>query len=161
MEITVIGDSGIVGWVAGATRTGEIYAVNTRDMVTKVLTVIGVEKISRLNILDHNAKTSTKLAAGYVKSLGIEIGKDIINEHNVQNFKSLLLLKGRFTSDGFVHLQHCNIGKNQELMKKLATHLAVPVYAGTGAHNPLLRVNYGKYVRCEPTGVCQTDVSRP
>lgn len=161
MEITVIGDFGIVGWVAGATRTGEIYVVNTKDMVTKVLNAVGTGKISRLNILDHNAKTRTKLDTGTVKALGIEIGKDIINQYNVKNFKSLLLLKGRFTESGFVHLQHCDVGKNQELMKNLAAHLAVPVYAGTGAHNSLLRVNYGKYVRCDPSGVCQTDVSRP
>ena len=162
MEITVIGStSGIVGWVAGAVRAGEIYAVNVADMVTKVLSAVGINKISRLNILDHSKKVSTSLKTGTVKSIGIKIGSDLINEYNVSGFKHLSLLKGRFAGDGFIHLQHCDIGINQDFLKKLAASCAAPVYAGTGAHNSLLRVQYGKYVRCEPTGICQIDVVRP
>lgn len=162
MEITVIGgNSGVVGWVAGAVRTGEIYVANANDMVTKILSAIGSDKISRLNILDHDIKTKTTIKTGVKKSIGIKIGTDVINEYNVSAFKSLLLLKGHFTQDGIVHLQHCYIGINQEFLKKLAAICGATVYGGTGAHNPLLRVNYGKYVSCEATGVCQTDVDRP
>lgn len=167
MEITVIGDkSGVVGWIAGAVRTGEIYVANVGDMVAKVLSAIGTNKISRLNILDHRAKTTTTLTkkgvvVGTATSIGIKIGSDVINEYNVLNFKSLWLLKGHFTDNGFVHLQQCDVGQNQELLKKMAANWAVPVYAGTGAHNPLLRINYGDYVRCEPNGVYQADVARP
>src|SRR5215470_5383901 len=166
MEITVIGNAstgwaGVVNWAAGATRTGEIYVDDAGDMVSKVLTAAGSQNISRLNILDHEIKTRTKLKTGVVKSIGIDIGKDVINEYNVGSFKSLSSLKGRFTQDGFVHLQHCYIGINQALLKRLASVWGVPVYGGTGAHHAVLRINLGKYVRCEPNGVCQIDVDRP
>src|SRR5215510_7232076 len=117
MEITVIGNAstgwaGVVNWAAGATRTGEIYVDDAGDMVSKVLKAAGSQNISRLNILDHEIKTRTKIKTGVVKSIGIDIGKDVINEYNVGSFKSLSTLKGHFTQDGFVHLQHCYIGIN-------------------------------------------------
>ncbi len=167
MEITVIGDAGnkgwgaVVNWAAGATRIGEIYVINAGDMVTKVLSAAGSNSISRLNILDHSLDTSTKLKTGAVKSIGIKIGSDVINEYNVGSFKSFSLLKGRFTQSGFVHLQHCDIGQNQALLKRLAATWAVPVYAGTGAQNAVIRINTGDYVRCDPNGICEIDVDRP
>lgn len=161
MEITVITATGVVAWVAGASRVGEIYASNAKDMVTKVLQEAGEVPIDRLNLLDHSRMTSSKLKEGTSRSVGIKIGGDVINEHNIGKFGSLRLLKGRFAPGGLIHLQHCDIGLNQDLMKKLAAMCGATVYGGTGAHNPLLRVNYGKYVRCEATGVCQTDVDRP
>ncbi|MGH6928532.1 MAG: hypothetical protein ACREEV_09470, partial [Dongiaceae bacterium] len=53
---------------------------------------------------------------------------------------------------GFVHLQHCDIGINKELLAALAKIWDVPVYAGTGAHNPVYRFNRGDYVRADPNG---------
>jgi hypothetical protein len=166
MEVTVIGNTstgwaGVVSWAAGATRVGEIYVDNANDMVIKVLAAVGTNNIKRLNILDHDIVTRTKLKTGVIKSIGIDIGKDVINQYNVDGFKSLRSLKSHFAQDGFVHLQHCYIGINQDLLRKLSMTWGVPVYGGTGAHHAVLRINLGKYVRCDPNGTCEMDVDRP
>ena len=150
MEVTVVDDSDYVGWAASATRIGEVYMTDTSSMVTNVLAASGRNPISRLNILDHgNPK-------------GVQIGNDWITMTNVASFVPVLSrLRGHFTSGGFVHLQHCNAGQNLDLMRTLAAAFGVPVYAGTGLHNPVYRFNFGEYVRCDPDGTCTRDVGRP
>ncbi len=149
-EVTVIDDSDLTGWLAAFTRTGEIYMTNVENMVTNILKAIGSIRISRLNILDHGNK------------YGIQIGNDFIHLGNINKFsKSLNKLRGKFTSGGFVHLQHCDVGQNLNLIKAFSKQVGAPVYAGTGAHNPIYRFNFGDYVRCEPSGECKTKVGRP
>jgi hypothetical protein len=44
--------------------------------------------------------------------------------------------------NGFIHLQRCNAGQNRPFLVEFAKIFTVPVYAGTGAHNPLYRSRF-------------------
>lgn len=165
MEFTVVDDSDIVGWMASATRVGEIYVQDVDSMVNKILQALRVytysrvctpndriryNRMSRLNILDHG------------NASGIEIGSDWINTASLPNFRTTLaILSGNFAPSGFVHLQHCNVGQNRVLLVELARTFGVSVYAGTGKHNPVYRFNTGSYVRADPDGAFHADVGRP
>lgn len=150
IEITVIDDSDVVGWMAGATRLGEIYMKDVASMISSVLTKAGKLTIDRLNILDHGDEQ------------GIEIGTDWITLNSIKTFEPILArLRGRFSSGGFVHLQHCNVGSNHSLLCELSRIFGVPVVAGMGKHNPVYRFNLGHYERCDPSGHITSDVSRP
>jgi hypothetical protein len=152
MEVTVVDDEGVVGWAASATRFGEVYMTDVNSMVRNVRQKAGEnqQNITRLNILDHGNPN------------GIQIGNDWITLANVRNFvPQLSRLRSSFASGGFVHIQHCEAGQNLDLMRQLAAAFGVPVYAGTGAHNPVYRINLGEYVRCNPDGTCQFQVGRP
>ena len=165
VEITVVDDSDHVGWLASATREGEIYMDDVDSMVTNIFTALRVyrrtcnpsdprddryNRISRLNILDHGNPTS------------IQIGSDSLSVATLPTFKpALALLAGNFSTSGFVHLQHCKAGQNRPLLLELAKTFGVPVYAGTGNHNPLYRFNTGEYVRADPDGTFHSGVDRP
>lgn len=151
MEVTVIDDSDLVGWLAAATRTSEVYMSDVTSMVTNVLGAVGATgSIDRLNILDHGNSTR------------VQIGSDRLDTSNFSTYEGdLRKLAGRFSSTGFVHLQHCNAGKNHALMSLFARAFGVPVYAGTGKHNPIYRFNFGDYEVCTSAGVCASDVGRP
>lgn len=149
-EITVIDDSDIVGWAASATRIGEVYMSNVVTMVANVMQEVRNKKISRFNILDHG------------NSQGIQIGNDWITVKTLPAFApELKKLKPLFEKDGFVHLQHCNIGQNRTLLLSLAKLLGVSVYAGTGKHNPVYRFNFGEYVKADPDGTFHSKADRP
>lgn len=165
VEITVIDDSDIVGWAASATRIGEIYMQDVASMVNHVLQALRVytrsptgtaapqisyNRLSRLNVIDHG------------NPQGLQIGSDWISIATLPNFRpTLALLAGNFAPNGFVHLQHCNIGQNRVLLIELARTFGVPVYAGTGKHNPVYRLNFGHYVRANPDGSFDAEASRP
>jgi hypothetical protein len=156
IELTVIDDSDLVGWMASATRTGEIHMQDVESMVRHVkgrlFNAHGARQASlaRLNILDHGNAGS------------IQIGHDIITVTTLSRYRTKLEeLRDDFAPDGLVHLQHCNIGQNLPLLLDLAKIWGVVVYAGTGAHNPVYRFNWGSYVRCHPDGKCEKDVERP
>jgi hypothetical protein len=130
MEVTVIDQSDLTGWMASATRLGEISIVSTQDMVQKVLYHIGSSKMTRLNILDHG------------NPLGLEIGYDWITLITLPGYEPILSqLKGHFAQNGFVHLQHCQLGRNELLLRRLADIMNVLICAGTGNHNPVYRFN--------------------
>ncbi len=149
-EITVIDGSDVVGWAAGATRVGEVYMSDVDSMVENVLERLQQGKITRLNILDHGNSNT------------IQIGNDRIGTGNLSNYAEQLgWLNGRFASGGFVHIQHCEAGQNKDLICGLAEIFGVPVYAGTGAHNPVYRFNFGDYVKCDPDGTFYPDAGRP
>ena len=57
IEVTVIDDSDVVGWLAGFVRTGEVYMTDTNSMVRNILRALGERQMSRLNILDHGVYT--------------------------------------------------------------------------------------------------------
>ena len=140
-----------MGWAAAATRAGEVYMTNSKTMVDNVLKTLGDNSsISRLNILDHGNEFT------------IEIGDDILSKETISNYVPILSrLRGHFTRDGIVHIQHCDAGQNKDLICAIAAAFGVTVYAGTGAHNPVLRFNFGYYVKCSPGGKFETHVSRP
>jgi hypothetical protein len=137
--ITVIDSSDHVGWFASAVRIGEVYMTDVPSMVSAVIQKAGKIPIDRLNILDHGNED------------GIQIGEDWIDEEKLPSFRDTLYkLNGKFSGNGFVHLQHCKAGNNFKLLGELAGIFGVPVYAGTGLHNPVYRFNTGVYVKCPP-----------
>lgn len=139
------------GWLAAATRIGEVEMTDVTTMVDNVLNRLGDDQnMSRLNILDHGNEN------------WIQIGDDWINHENISQYSAeLSRLSSRFTNNGFVHLQNCKAGQNTALMAELASILGVSIYAGTGLHNPIYRVNLGDYVRVDPDGTIHEDVGRP
>jgi len=150
MEITVIDPSGFTGWVAAASRTGEVYMTSVESMVTNVLNAIGQSLMTRLNILDHGSEYQ------------IQIGTDIVAPANFKRYETTFrLLRGHFAQGGFVHLQHCKVGRNQRLLHMFAEAFGVPVVAATGKHNSLFRFNLGEYVRCSPQGTMESGIDRP
>jgi hypothetical protein len=162
VEVTVINDSNVVGYLASVFRADEIYMKDVASMVDNVLSSLRgasrvcapglpkyVNKLARLNILDHGNPS------------GVEIGSDWINTSTFPRFASTLSrLYGHFSPVGFVHLQHCQVGQNQALLVAFAKTFGVPVFAGTGSQNPVYRINFGDYVRADPSGA-YTKASRP
>lgn len=137
-------------WLAGATRIGEVYMSDVNSLVANVLKRIGNRPISRLNILDHGNPE------------GMGFGSTWLNDRTIATYAPILQrLRGHFTGGGFVHVQGCQVGQNLRLIRALAAAFGVPVYAGTGMHNPVYRINYGEYVRCQADGTCASNVSRP
>ena len=150
VDITAIDTSDIVGFLAAATRFGEVEFTDVRSLVSGVRARAGTATLRRLNICDHG------------NSMGIELGTNWITVSSLPIYKQLLSqLSGLFIPSGFVHLQHCDAGQNHALLCAISAIFSVPVYAGTGAHNPVYRFNFGRYERCVPSGNCESDVSRP
>lgn len=138
------------GPVAGALR-GDVTMTNVVSMVNNVIAILHGRIIDRLNILDHG------------NAHGLEIGSDwLASAADVATHAGTLGRLGtHFASGAFVHMQNCRSGQNRALICSLARAFGVPVYAGTGLHNPLLGFNLGDYVRCEPGGGFNPDAGRP
>ncbi len=137
-------------WVDEAARIGEIYMTSVLSMVTNVLARASSTPITRLNIVAHGTPTITIF------------GNDFIDVNNFSRYEpALLLLRGRFVRNGFVHLQICEIGQNFVLLTFFARAFGVPVTAGAGDENTLFRFNWKKYNRCDPSGLCRQNLSRP
>lgn len=146
IEVTVIDKSDVTGWLAALVRFFDaVYMESAESMVSNVVHEAGNDKIIRLNILDHG------------NSDGFQLGNDFVTLDSLARFETALgRLRGRFAPGGFIHLQHCDVGQNYPLLVRISRITGVPVYAGTGAHNPLYRINFGHYVRCTSTGCVST-----
>lgn len=150
IDITAVDTSDVVGFLAAATRFGEVEFTDVRSLVSGVRARAGAATLRRLNICDHG------------NALGLELGTDWITLSSLPHYKQLLSqLSCSFTPGGFVHLQHCDVGQNHALLCAISAIFGVPVYAGTGAHNAVYRFNFGRYERCVPNGDCESDVPRP
>jgi len=141
IEVTAVDSSDRVGWDAAAVRIGEVSMSSVATMTDNVLAARGSYRIRKLNILDHGTSDS------------FQIGEDWIDQGTLPMYATTLgRLTPAFHADGLVHLQACWIGINKALLVALAKIWKVPVYAGTGLHNPVLRFNWGQYVRVDPDG---------
>lgn len=158
MEITVIdprespGALWTVGKFAGPmsrfTNPGAVSMHDVSSMVHAVITRLGKAKLSRLNIIDHGNEQ------------GFEIGDDVVTAANIgQHARRLAQLHGRFTADGFVHLQHCKVGQDRLLLLMLSSIVGVRVYAGTGFDLP--GMNLGTYTSCQAPSACDSQFFRP
>jgi hypothetical protein len=138
------------GPISGALR-GDVSMTDIASMVTNVLKYLAGRKMGRLNILDH----------GYEQ--GVQIGTEwLTSAADVKmHAPDLSRLRGQFSSGGLVHLQNCHAGANKDVMCALADAIGVPVYGGTGLHNPVLNFNLGDYVSCRPGGVWNPAAGRP
>ena len=140
----------VMDWVDGAARLCEIYMTSASSMATNVLAKAGGNRISRLNVIAHGSPAL------------VLFGNDLIGMQNFRRFEtSFLRLRHRFTENGFVHFQICEIGQNFGLLKFFAKAFGVPVVAGAGSENTLFRFNWGTYTKCYPTGLCTPNISRP
>jgi hypothetical protein len=151
-EISVVGDSkfDVVNFFVGATRTEEIYMTNVSSMVIRTIAQADGDKISRLTIIDHGNPD------------GGWFGADYVNNGSFSSFEPhLAKLFPHFEKKGIVQLGHCEIGKNEDLLRLFAKTFGVAVYAGTGKQNNIYRFNWGEYVRCSPRGTIYHNVYRP
>lgn len=131
-------------------RRGEIYMTAAVSMVNNVIGAAGSSLITRLNILDHGNRQS------------MQLGDDWVSDENFQDFRLTLgRLRRHFAVGGFVHLEHCQIGNNHTLLRILARLWGVSIYAGTSYTSPVIRVQWGDYVRCDRDGRIYTNVGRP
>jgi RHS repeat-associated protein len=144
IDVTVIYDGSLAGWEAGFFRAGEIYMTDAESMVANVKKKLRGRKISTLKILDH----SSSYPDG---SLGYSLGAT--EEVNLKNFHlftdTFSQLKDEFAPGGYVYLEHCQIGQNQELLRKTSAAFGVPVRGNTGNTNAALGVAFfGNTVLC-------------
>lgn len=130
---------------------GDVKMTDIASMVDNVITHLGGRVMHRLNIMDHGNEN------------GAEIGDDwLASPADVTRHRATLSRLGsRFASGALVHMQNCLTGQNQGLICALASAFGVPVFAGTGSHNPLLSFNFGSYVSCAPGGAFNPDSGRP
>jgi hypothetical protein len=130
---------------------GDVTMTNIPSMVNNVIAYLRGRSMDRLNVMDHGNET------------GVEIGDDWLSTPAdvAPHASTLGRLQSTFTGNGFVHMQNCNAGQDQSLICALSGAFGAPVYAGTGAHNPLLDFNFGDYVRCEPNGTFNPNAGRP
>jgi len=141
MKITAINDSHAVGFAESIITIGEVYMTNVKSMVIKVLAKANGNKITRLRISDHGQKD------------GCYFGADWISLDNFENYAAdLMVLSPAFAKDAFVHLTHCLVGNNENLLQLFAAAFGVTVYAATGTVNSLQQVSDGTWTRCSPSG---------
>jgi hypothetical protein len=121
------------------------FASNIRGMVAVALKKAGSLPIRRLNIIDHGGPEAFRF------------GSDRVTGRNISTFEPFFAkLNGRFSYRGFIHLQHCKVGQQHGLLRRLARITGVSVYAGTGLNWPQFGFNAGDIVRANPDGSVTT-----
>ncbi|MBP9188387.1 MAG: DUF4157 domain-containing protein, partial [Chitinophagales bacterium] len=151
VEVTAIDDVDSVGWVESLFSIGEVNFNDVNTFVSNVIGNITTHPMSRLNVQVHGSTNS------------LVIGNTVVHMGNIANYSGVLSrLNGHFTSSGFVHLRACNVGNALPLVTEFSRIFGVAVYAATGTQrNLIIPFNMGNYVRCDPNGTCNTNVSRP
>ena len=128
-----------------------IFMQNVKHMIVAVVAQADGGKIHRLTVHDHGTKD------------GCLFGKDWIDINTFEKFAPYLSkLQPLFTKEAIVHLTHCEMGQNTDLMFMFAATFNRRVYAGTGldAAAPY-NLNTGKYVGVTPGGTIFQEVRRP
>jgi hypothetical protein len=155
VDIAVVDDSDTMGFAASALRTGEVYMSDLKSMVANVLKKKGNYKIRRLDIIDHGNPDWFQIGKDRI-GLQRQLSLEVIKKYKVYDLwdiaPELSKLRPAFEHWGFVHLQHCKIGQNKELMVELSKLLNVSIYAGTDYHRPVIRRQDGDYMRADPNG---------
>lgn len=119
-----------------------VFFLDVKNLITSVVTKAGKEKIVRLRITDHGSEE------------GCLFGADWITVKNYDKFvQDLILLSPHMHPGGWVHLTHCLVGKNENLLQLFAATFGVAVYAATATVNGWDKVNDGgSWTRCSPNG---------
>lgn len=181
ITITVIDNSDAAGkaasrmWGDWGTR---IYVTsNPADMVTKVLGTLRAtnSKLKRLNIFDHGTKSrwfqqgsNRRMQIG-VKVFGLQSFEKPGNRRLVDgelqygpSIKTTLQqLKGHFAPGASLHLYHCWIGANTQLLQSISAAVGVPVSAGTGPTEAWFGTNVGCFNTAMPDGSISSSFNRP
>ena len=128
-DITVIDPSGVVGWLTGAFRTGELSMSDAKSMAANVWAraLQTQTDIRGLRIIDHGNAT------------GCQFGSDFVTTQNFLSFyNAFSQLSGAFCPyNGFAQMQHCLAGQNTPLLLEFAKLWKVPVYGGLWYTNAL------------------------
>jgi hypothetical protein len=155
VDIAVVDDSDTLGFAASALRTGEVYMSDLKSMVQNVLKKKGSYKIRRLDVIDHGSPNWFQIGKDRI-GLHRQLTEETIKKYKVYDVSQvapdLLKLQPAFEHWGFVHLQHCHVGQNKDLMVEVAKLLNVSIYAGTDYHRPAIRRQDGDYMRADPNG---------
>src|SRR5262245_15553432 len=140
MNIAAINDSIAVGWAESLITSNTVTLKNVKDMVVRVLAKADGKKITRLVVSDHGSPE------------GPNFGSDKITLGNFEKYAvDLMLLSTAFAKGGWVHLTHCWVGQNENLLQLFSISFGVPVYASTGGVNALNSTS-GSWTRCSPGG---------
>lgn len=134
----------IARWFPSGIPKGHIININEttpEQFVDKIIKYSDGSSISRINIVDHGNRQA------------LSIGDTIITNGNFHDYESTFSrLNGRFASNGFVHLLHCEVGWALPLMTKLASTVGVNVYGGLGFTSALGLINPGGMHGVFPNG---------
>lgn len=120
-----------------------VFFHDLKTMVLSVLGKAGKQKISRLKIHDHG------------NAQGCALGADWVTDKNFENYaEHLAKLSPSMNPNGWVHLTHCEVGRNEDLLRMFALIFGVPVYAATGKVNGFDQIqDGGSWTRCSPSGM--------
>jgi hypothetical protein len=152
--ITAVDGRDVAGAAGRLTHyVGSVSMTNVATMADNVIAALDGDPISRLNIIDHG------------NSEILSIGDDLMTYEGrpgtgtrpaIPSYKAyerqLARLFGRFADDGFVHLQHCQVGRDRRLLGALARIFGVPVVAGTENTKAVFWLNHGQMVVAYPDG---------
>jgi hypothetical protein len=94
---------------------------------------------------------------------GCFIGKDWIDTKTFGTFAPLFIpILALLAKDGWLHLQHCDVGQNEPLLRMFALAFGAPVYAATGSHvGSPINIQFGMIVRCSPGGTIYRNAFLP
>lgn len=146
---------------------GDVMATNVSSAITGVLDYVKANgekaKNSTWGKLKGESGLFTRLnIIGHGSASGFNLGGDFINIEKLAKYATeIKKLSSVLDSEGFVHLQGCNIGENEDLVRQLAKLLGVTVYAGKGYHQGMFNFNTSSYIKCEPSGSCTTQSLGP
>ena len=118
-----------------------IFFLDVKNLVVSVSRKAGNDKIGRLTIHDHGNSDGCFLGADWVTVKDFE--KTVVD---------LVLLSRNMHPSGWVHLTHCLVGQNENLLQMFAATFGVSVYAATGKVNGFDQVIDGTWTRCSPSG---------
>lgn len=161
-EITIMGRNSTANWydyvreplargVEKVVSPGTIFMQDVKSFAVGVIASADGGMIKRLNIIDHGNEQ------------GCWFGSDYIDEKNFEkHVQYLAKVSPSLTKSAIVHLRHCRVGQNQDLLRMFALTFGVKVYAGTGIDAGIpVGHNWGDYVGCTPGGTIFKEVKRP
>jgi hypothetical protein len=164
MDLTVIDDRNLAGYVGAMFTAGEVYMTSVVSMVNNVLASSRWQKLEMLRIVDHGSTREVKDQHGDRHRIRctLRFGGDKVNSGNFKLYEGQFgRLAEKFDGGGFVHLGHCWAGNDVHLLHLFARALLVPVYAGTGRRAQWCRWQFGDLVVCHPDGKWKRGVQLP
>ncbi|MEO1483695.1 MAG: hypothetical protein AAFU77_16420 [Myxococcota bacterium] len=153
IDVTVVDDSDLVGFLAAAVRSGELGDIHgVRDMVDRVLVELNGRHLGELEIDGHGWSGRQYMGDGegdpddptvLTRAL---LHDDAIRSH-------LARLRPFFAESGSVDLGGCVVAHGYEgvaLLQELSDLWGVPVQARTGVHNPVYGFHMGEMITRQP-----------
>jgi len=147
LEIVAINVATDAGWFSSGFWYDEIEFTSASDLVAQVLARSKGRKVRRLRIMDHGEYSA---ASGGL----VDFGTDTVAGWNFKTYESTFrLLRPCFGAGAVVHLMHCYVGNDTDLMNQFVAAFNCDVLAGLGMTNGALNTNFGGYQYFTRTGV--------